>query len=190
MNKKTLTYLKDCSFFIICEIIVAALTVGVYFAVGFFAEGAIFSYKVVTGAILGAAVMIVNYLALNLYVARVADKVMELRGDREMSEEEIAKFTAENSARIQRTVQLSFVVRSASMVGVLVLAFITKQFDVIATVVPLLAFRPIITVGEMLRKQKCAKAPVVAEREYSAENEEEYSNGSTTEVADESSLDD
>ena len=40
------------------------------------------------------------------------------------------------------------------MVIALVVAFITKQFDIIATVIPLLMLRPILTVAELCGRKE------------------------------------
>ncbi|MBR2650927.1 MAG: hypothetical protein IKD45_04635 [Clostridia bacterium] len=65
-----------------------------------------------------------------------------------------ARFAAENQMKIQNAVRLSYTVRMASMVAALVVAGITKRFDIIATVVPLLMFRPILTVAVMLGRKE------------------------------------
>jgi hypothetical protein len=40
------------------------------------------------------------------------------------------------------------------MLGVLVLAFVLDWFDVVATLIPLVMFRPLITVYGLLKKDK------------------------------------
>lgn len=106
-----------------------------------------FSYKVVTGAILGAAVSVVNFIVLCNAVNRGIDKFLELRGDAEMDEEEAADFAEKNSSVIQAAVQKSMFIRSGSIVVVLVVAFLLGWFDPIATVIPILMYRPLITWG-------------------------------------------
>ena len=71
-----------------------------------------------------------------------------------MTEEEAATFAAEHQAVIQRAAQGSYLVRQILMLGVLVLAFLLDWFDVIATLVPLLMFRPLISVHGLLKKDK------------------------------------
>jgi hypothetical protein len=153
MSKRLLSTVKDSAFFVIGEIVVALLVIAVYYALGIYLENVIFTYKVITGAILGSAVMIVNYVALSFFVTRAADKIIELRGKGEMTEEEIEKFTKENTRKIQTTVQLSFFIRTFSMIGVLVIALISGHFDVIATAIPLVCFRPIISAGELFARR-------------------------------------
>ncbi len=65
-----------------------------------------------------------------------------------------ARFANENAGKLQNAVKLSFIIRSASMVAALVVAFLTGWFDVIATVIPLFMQRPILTASEMLRKEE------------------------------------
>ena len=130
------------------EIIVSALTVGVYFAIGKY------SYKVLTGVILGSAVIIFNFLYLCISVNKAIDNYIALRGDKEMSEEEADKFAKDNAMIIQNATKLSYLIRTLSMVAALIVAMVTKQFDVIATVVPLLAFRPILIGSQFFTKKK------------------------------------
>ena len=147
MNDKN-SFLKEWWMVFAGEIIVSILTVCVYLAIGQF------SYKVVTGAILGSAVIILNFLFLYLSVNRAIDNYMELRGDKEMTEEEAEKFAKENAMMIQNATKLSYVIRTFTMMGALVLALLLDWFDVIATVVPLLAFRPILLVSQLMGKKK------------------------------------
>ena len=70
------------------------------------------------------------------------------------TEDAAARFAAENRMKVQATVKISYVIRTLMMVAALVLAFITKQFDVLATLIPLLTFRPIITLAEMMNQKK------------------------------------
>ena len=65
----------------------------------------------------------------------------------------ITKTANENAAKITNAVKMSYLVRTASVVVTLVIAFITKQFNILATVIPLLCMRPILTVSEMLKNK-------------------------------------
>ena len=113
-----------------------------------------FTYKVVAGALLGAAVSVLNFAYLTFSVNRAVDKFMALRGDREMDEEEAEKFASEHAGEIQNAQKLSYMIRTFTMLGALVLAFLTKQFDVVATAVPLLLFQPILIITQnILRKR-------------------------------------
>ena len=146
---------KDSGFFTVAalllgELAVSALTAAVFSLLGYF------SYKVITGVLLGSAVAVLNLLILTVSVNRAVDRFMALRGDKEMSDEEAEQFAAKHAAEISNVQRASFLIRSFSMMGALVLAFITKQFDVIATVIPLLAFQPILIATELLKRKKGA----------------------------------
>lgn len=115
-----------------------------------------FKSTIATGALLGATVSNLNYVFLTLSVDRAVNNYLTLRGDREMSDEEAEKFAAENSMPIQNAIKTSFIIRTVSMLAVLVLAFITNWFNPIATAIPLLAFRPLLSLIEFV-KGKVAK---------------------------------
>ena len=73
-----------------------------------------------------------------------------------MSDEEAEKFAAENSMPIQNAIKTSFIVRTASMLATLVIAFLLDWFNPLATAIPLLAFRPLLSAIELI-KGKAAK---------------------------------
>ena len=79
---------------------------------------------------------------------------MALRGDKEMTEEEAEKFAKENVMIIQNATKLSYLVRTFSIVAALILALILDWFNVIATVIPLLVFRPILMLSQFFGKKK------------------------------------
>ena len=135
------------------EVIVAALTVAVFLLLDVFSLTE-FSYTVITGALLGAAVVVLNFFFLARSTDKIAVEAMEARGQGEMSEEEIEKFTKEQSARMNNAIKLSFIVRMGSMVGALILALITPIFHPVATLVPLLMLRPILTISGLLRRKE------------------------------------
>ena len=72
----------------------------------------------------------------------------------EMTEEEAQAFAAKNQAVVQRAAQGSYLIRQILMLGALVLAFVSGWFDVLATLIPLLMFRPLITVHGLFKKEK------------------------------------
>ena len=109
-----------------------------------------FSYTVLTGALLGAVVSVLNFLFLCNAVNRGIDQFLELRGDAELDEEQAAAFAEKHSAIIQGAVQKSMIVRTASIAAVLIVAFITEWFDPIATVIPILMYRPLMTWGSYI----------------------------------------
>ena len=50
--------------------------------------------------------------------------------------------------------KMSYLVRNVLMILALVLAFVIKHFDVIATLIPLVSFRVIMIVGGLLKGGK------------------------------------
>ena len=69
-----------------------------------------------------------------------------------MTEEEIAKFTAEYQLKMATKTQLSFIIRMISMAATIALTFIFLEG--IAATVPLLMQRPLLYVGEFFRKKE------------------------------------
>ena len=110
------------------EIAVAALTVIIYAVLDILGVAS-FSWQVISGALLGVAVIVLNYLFLTLSLNRAIENYLALRGDREMDEEEAAKFAAENSMPIQNTIKSSFIIRTVTMLAALLVAFITGWFN-------------------------------------------------------------
>ena len=115
-----------------------------------------FDYRIITGALLGAVVMILNYAFLTISVDKAIQDFMALRGDKEMDDEEAEQFAAENSMPIQNAIKTSYIIRTVTMVATLVVAFLLDWFNPLATAIPLLAFRPLLTVIEII-KGKVAK---------------------------------
>lgn len=115
-----------------------------------------FNYKIISGAMLGGVVCVLNYTFLTVSVDKAINDYLALRGDKEMDEEEAEKFAQENSMPIQNAIKLSYIIRTVSMIATLLVAFLTKAFNPIATAIPLLAFRPLITLIEFI-KGKAAK---------------------------------
>lgn len=146
MKNKNLP-LYETAFILIGELIVSLIVCGVYLIINKF------SYKVITGVSLGTAVTVLNFLFLAISTNRAFDRAMEARGTKEMDDEEAEKFAAEHQAALQNAVKVSFIVRTLTMLAALVVAFLLKWFDVIATLVPLLMLRPIITVESILRQK-------------------------------------
>lgn len=132
------------------EIIVSLIVVAVYLIIG----GGKIHYSVITGAALGSAVIVLNFLFLSISTNRAIDKVMAERGDAEMGEEEAAEWAAKHQSTIQSASKLSYVVRMLSMVATLVLAFLLGNvFDLIATLVPLLMMRPILMISQFIKRK-------------------------------------
>ena len=142
-----------------------------------------FDYTVALGVILGSAVTLANFIFLSISVSRALEKAMdgvdtvrlkaayeardaarerEDDGDDETEDDGripdyeriITDFESERQKNFNASVKLSYLLRNASMVIALVVAFITKQFDIIATVIPLLMLRPILTVAELCGRKE------------------------------------
>ena len=131
------------------EAVVSLITVAVFFLIGHF------DYTVVAGVALGSVVTVANYLVLAITVNRAIDRYMELRGDKEMTEEEAEIFASKHAMEVQNAASRSFLIRTVSMLGTLVAAFLlTSWFSPIATAVPLLMFRPVLYVLELIKSKK------------------------------------
>ena len=133
---------------ILGEIIVSSLVCLVYFLLGRF------ELQVILGTLLGSTVTVANFAVLAFSVNRAVDKYIELRGSREMSEEEAEAFAKEHSMVVQNAAMKSFILRTASMLAALVVAFLfTNLFSTLATAIPLLMFRPILYVLELIKSK-------------------------------------
>lgn len=134
------------------ELAVSALTVGVYLLIGKFTPG------VVVGTLAGTLVILLNFFLLAYSVNRVFDDMMEKRGSGEMSEEEIAKFTETYKAQAAMKTQASFLLRTLLLIAVPVACFLLPFADGIASLVPLLAERPLLSVIGLLSSPKGQKS--------------------------------
>ena len=133
----------------LCEVVVSALVCGVFLIIGKY------DYTVLLGAILGSVVTVANFALLTVSVNRAVDRYLELRGDREMDDEEAEKFASEHAMAVQNAATRSFIIRTVSMLATLAAAFIfTSWFSPIATAVPLLMFRPLLAVIESIKGKK------------------------------------
>ena len=147
MHKKNIP-VWEIMFLIVGELIVSLIVTGVYWLLHKF------SYSVISGCLLGSAVTVFNFIILSVSVNRAIDKALAGRKEGEMTEEEAAAFAAENQAAVQRASQGSYLFRQILMLGVLVCAFLLDGwFDVIATLIPLLMFRPLLTISGLLKRK-------------------------------------
>ena len=146
--KKRLIPIREFLGLIIGEIVVSCLTALVFFLLNKFEMAVVF------GVLLGSIVTVINFIVLSLTVGRAFDKAKEARGTSEMTEEEIDKFTAEQKAGIAAASRLAYLIRMALTAATLILAFISGIFNVIATVLPLVAFRPILMIDSMIKDKK------------------------------------
>ena len=143
---------------LLAELAVSAVVVGIFALLIFVFPDVLFYeaafYKVITGSVLGVAATTLNFFALCFTVNRAVDKYMTVRGEGEMDDEEAAAFANENAMKVQMEVTKSYVLRTLILVAACALLF-TKQFDVIAVVVPMLVQRPLIV---MIERYKGGKA--------------------------------
>ena len=144
-NKNKLSLYIDTVWLALGEAIVAALISVVFLLIGKF------NYSVVTGAILGGAVTVLNFFILSVGVNRAINQFVEERGNKEMDEEEADKYAKEHGMMVQNAMMKSYMLRMFLMIGALVLAGIPGWFDIIATVIPLLMYRPILYVVEFIK---------------------------------------
>lgn len=139
--------LSMTAFVTVAELVVCALTVLVYYLIGKLA------WPVVSGALLGLAVMVGNFVALAIVSNRAVDSCLAERREGELSEEELAAFVAEHQARLKLRIRLSQNVRMFMMLALLIVALVTPWFDAIASLVPMLLFRPILMLMGLLMKK-------------------------------------
>ena len=138
------------------EVIISAITCLIFFIAG----GWTVHYSVFTGSALGIVIMMVNFLALAISTNVAIDKAMAERGTKEFTDEEAEEFAKKHKAKIALISSVSFFLRAGSMVGALILAFNLmdgsgeRVFNVIATLVPLVAFYPIVFVSQMLIQRR------------------------------------
>lgn len=155
--KKSNSAYKETGILALGELVVSALTFGGFALASLFIEVNLLA--AVLGAILGSVVTILNFFFLSFSVNRSVDKYLALRGEQEMTDEEAAAFTAKHSMEIQNAIKVNYVIRTASMLVTLVVAFLVMDiFNPLAAAIPLLAYRPILTVSELFRA-RFDKAP-------------------------------
>ena len=138
----------DTIYLAIGEIIVSLLVLLVYIAIGKF------EWTVITGVILGLLATIANFIILSIALNKALDKFIDMRGDKELSEEEAEAFAKANSIKVQNAVTKSYVFRTGLMMGSLVIAFITKWFNPIATLVPLAMYKPLLYVTQFVKQKR------------------------------------
>lgn len=170
--EKLKKFLKDASPMIIAEAVCVLIIIaggGLLHLLGFIS----YDYTIITGALLGYVITIANYLFLTVSVDREINRFMAMRGNKEMSDEEAEKFAAENSAPIQNAIKLSFIIRTLSIGAALLIAFITRLFSPLATVIPLLGFRPLLSLTEGIKSKR--QNPPDKNKFIKYENEEKES---------------
>ena len=146
MQKTKLPYYEIFTL-LLGEILVSLITAAVYLIIGNF------DYKVITGVSLGTLVTVLNFLFLSIVTTRAVNNFLSLRAEREMTEEETSAFVAEHQAKIQNSIKLSYIIRTLTMLAALVVAFLTKQFAIVATLVPLVTQRPITMLAALIKRK-------------------------------------
>ena len=165
--------IKDIFPILIGEVIIALLVClgfGLLDMLGIYS----FDYRVILGAVLGAAVIIINYAILAISVDMQIKKFIDARGNKEMNEDELREFSSKGTAAVQKAIKASMFLRTGSMLVALVLAFITGWFNPIATAIPMFAFRPILMVVNLLftKPDKAPDPSKFIRYDYDDENEE------------------
>ena len=138
---------------LIGEAITSLAVCGVFLIVNIFKDD-IEMYKVILGTVLGSAVTFLNFLALSIATNRLIDKYLLERGTAQMDEEGAAIFAAKYSGKFQLMAKLSYIVRTLVMIATLIVAIFIPVFNVLATLIPLLMFRPIINVAELIKGKR------------------------------------
>lgn len=130
------------------EVAVSLIVILIYIAIGHF------DWTVFSGVILGSIVTIFNFVHLSYSVNKAINKFMALRGDKEMNDEEAAKFAKDNTLKVQNEVAKSSILRTGLMIASLVIAFITKLFSPLATLIPLVMYKPILYATQLIKAKR------------------------------------
>lgn len=146
MEKQKLP-IRELLFITIGEAIISLIICGIYLLINKY------SYKVALGALVGSVVTLVNFLVLSIMTNRVIDRFLKERGEGEMSDEDAAALAAKFQGQVQNQMKLSFIIRTAVMAVTLIIALVSGVFNVIATLIPLLMLRPIITVSQLFNRK-------------------------------------
>ena len=136
-------------FLIIGELAVSTVTAAVFLILKQFDASVIF------GALLGSAITVTNFLVLIITTNRAIDKMLLERGDEEMDDEAAAEFAKKYRAQVQAASKISYIIRLLSIAIALVLALILRDvFNVIATVIPLLMLRPMLSISHLIKTKR------------------------------------
>jgi hypothetical protein len=152
-NKNGLWVYIDSLWLAVGELAVALL-VFLGFLIAKAAGAEVTLYKAVTGALLGGAVTVINFLILSVAVNRAVNGYITERGDKQMDEEEAEKYAKEHGMAVQNAMTKSYLFRMALMIGALVLAMLSGWFNPLATVIPLLCFQPILIISQSLKNKR------------------------------------
>lgn len=148
MEAKNKSSYIDTIYLAVGEAIISLLITLIYTALSKF------DWTVLSGAVLGSTVTVINFLILSFSVNKALNKYIELRGDKEMTEDEAEKFAKTNSIKVQNAVTKSYIFRTALMMSALVLSLITGYFDTIATIIPLIMYKPLLYAIQFVKKKR------------------------------------
>lgn len=116
-------------------VICTALMVGAYALLGFLDR------SVVLGAMAGTLLSIGNFFIMAVTASLAADKAQE-----------------QSVNEGKKMVQLSYIIRLLALFGILFVCVKSGLCDPLATVIPIVFVRPVITVYEFFRKKEDKKA--------------------------------
>lgn len=158
MQNKTKLPLFELTAMIIGEIITSLVIIAVFMVVNLVKDAPLLHYSVPVGALLGSMITVLNFVLLSILTTRAINKALADRTEGEMTDEEAEAFAKEHQAKVQFAMTVSYVIRIATMVVALIVAFIFKEiFNPIATIVPIFMMRPILTVTQLLLNKKEGK---------------------------------
>ena len=174
MKNSKLVSLKETLILAAGEVICSAIICAVFLLVKKYDN------TVLLGTVIGSAAIVLNFLFMSISVNRAIDQAFALRdnyvdepvineGTAESAGKEpevdeagleqsgkldaAMRFANEQSVRVNRISKVSYIVRTATLLVLLVVALITKWFNPIATVIPMLMFRPIIMAEGLIRRK-------------------------------------
>lgn len=149
-NKNKLSAYIDTVWLAVGEVVIGVLvTLGFIIAKALGAEVVI--YKAITGALLGGAVTVVNFLILSVAINRAVSSYVSEIGEEKMDDEEAEKYAKEHGTAVQNAMTKSYLLRMFLMIGSLVLAMISGWFSPVATVIPLIMYRPVLYTVEFIK---------------------------------------
>ncbi len=129
MDSRKIVY-HETAIIAIGEVLLTALMVGVFALIGKF------DISVLLGAIVGCVVTVANFFFMAVVASLAADRAQ--------------KQDVEGGKKLLKASQLY---RLLAVGGILAACAISKKFDVIAMVIPLLFVRPILLISEFFRKK-------------------------------------
>ncbi len=129
MESRKIVY-RETAIIALGEVILTALMVGVFALIGKF------DISVLLGAIVGCVVTIGNFFFMAVVVSLAADRAQ-----------------AQDVEGGKKLLKVSQLYRLLAIGGILAACALSKKFDVIAMVIPLVFVRPILLISEFFRKK-------------------------------------